>query len=387
MIPHQTRGLLGRIALAGVMLLYGCATPPGPAPTPTPSTAPPKSAPLERTAPRTSGGYKVGLLLPLSGEHKALGKALSQAAELSLFEKNDNVTLLMADTRGTKDGAREAAKHVLSEGADIILGPVFSEAVKAAAAEAAKDKVPILAFSNNRAVAKNGVYVLGFDPAQQLERVVRFAATKGLTHITAYVPKNADGELARDVLTSLQRDGLLKGSNTVFYDPKSPGTLSYKTTPGTEALLITEGGQALSRVISALIYHDEHVGKYQFLGSGQWDTPATRAEETLKGAWFAAPNPGARAGFEKTFLETYGYTPPRLATLSYDAVTLVVTLLKHFPKKPFTKEVLERTQGFSGIDGAFRLRENGTTERHLSILEVTPEVFQVIDPAPRTFER
>ena len=378
---HPTRGLMILASAFVGLLLQGCASKPKSIPVSTPVEAPQKT-------PAVSKVHKIGLLLPLTGEHGALGKALAQAAELSLFEHGqDNVELLVEDTKATKEGGEKAAMRALDQGAQILLGPLFSEAVAGASLAATRAHVPLIAFSNNKAVARAGVYTLGFDPGQQIERVIRFASANGLKRVTAYLPQNPDGHLTQEVLARLQKEGVGDVVKTVFYDPASPGTLSVNTPPSTQAILIPEGGQALSRVVSALLYHDHGADKYRLLGSGQWDRPGTWSDPHLVGGWFAAPTPGGRTTFEKVFLETYGYKPPRLATLSYDAVSLISALVRKIPQKSFEKSSLERPQGFMGIDGAFRLMANGHVERSLALLEVHPHLFQVVDPAPRLFER
>ena len=53
-----------------------------------------------------------------------------------------------------------------------------------------------------------------------------------------------------------------------------------------------------------------------------------RKEQTLDGGWFAAPEPNADDAFNDKYRATYGATPPQLASLAYDAVSLVA-LLSH----------------------------------------------------------
>lgn len=379
---HPTRGLMILVGVLVGFLLQGCASKP---------VSPPVTKPVveeSQETPVASKVYKIGLLLPLTGEHSALGKALEQAAQLGLFEHGqDNIELVVEDTRATKEGGEKAAKRALDQGAQIILGPLFSDAVMGATRVSAPAHVSLIAFSNNKAVARAGVYTLGFDPSQQIERVIRFASANGLKRITAYLPQNADGHLTQDVLARLQKEGVGEVVRTIFYDPASPGTLSVNTPASTQAILIPEGGQGLSRIVSALLYHDHGAQKYRLLGSGQWDGPGAWSDPHLVGGWFAAPTPGGRVAFEKEFFQTYGYKPPRLATLSYDAVSLISVLVRKFPEKSFEKNSLERPQGFMGIDGAFRLMANGHVERSLALLEVHPHLFQVVDPAPRLFER
>ena len=77
--------------------------------------------------------------------------------------------------------------------------------------------------------------------------------------------------------------------------------------------------------------------------------------------------------------------PPRPAALAYDAVALVAALVKTQGPQRFSAEVLTNPSGFAGIDGVFRFRADGTNQRGLAILRVTPSGGQVIAPASRTF--
>ena len=53
----------------------------------------------------------------------------------------------------------------------------------------------------------------------------------------------------------------------------------------------------------------------------------------------------------------------------------------------YTAEAITSASGFLGIDGIFRFNEDGTAERGLAILEVTPEEFRVISSAPSSFAK
>jgi len=75
----------------------------------------------------------------------------------------------------------------------------------------------------------------------------------------------------------------------------------------------------------------------------------------------------------------------RTATLAYDAVSLVAALVKTHGPQRFSDQVLTNNSGFSGIDGIFRFRAEGTSERGLAVQRVTPSGGQVISPAPKAF--
>ena len=75
----------------------------------------------------------------------------------------------------------------------------------------------------------------------------------------------------------------------------------------------------------------------------------------------------------------------RTATLAYDAVSLVAALVKTQGAQRFAPEILTNPSGFSGVDGIFRFRADGTNQRGLAVLRVAPGGPQVTSPAPRAF--
>ncbi len=106
----------------------------------------------------------------------------------------------------------------------------------------------------------------------------------------------------------------------------------------------------------------------------------------MNGGWFAAPEPDADAAFNAKFRDTFGTAPPQLATLAYDAVSLVALLSSGVPYHRFTLAALTDPNGFAGVDGIFRFYPNGSLERGLAVLAVSPGGFTVVDPAPTTFQ-
>jgi ABC-type branched-subunit amino acid transport system substrate-binding protein len=125
---------------------------------------------------------KVALILPTGGDPQtaAIAKAMRQAAELAVFDRDQQgLQLIVKDDRGTDEGARAAVGEVVTGGAEIILGPLFSRATAAAAPAARQAGVPIISFSNDRTVAGNGVHLLSFLHDQEVARIVDYAARQG----------------------------------------------------------------------------------------------------------------------------------------------------------------------------------------------------------------
>ena len=142
-----------------------------------PTKEPPPPPEPEVVEPQLPPEIRVGLLLPLSGPAADLGRDMLEAAEMALFDVGANqLRLLPRDTGGTAEGARLAARQVLAEGAEVLLGPLFSQAVAAVSPIAAEADVRVLAFSNVAEMAGPGTYLLGFRPEEQVTRVIRYAA-------------------------------------------------------------------------------------------------------------------------------------------------------------------------------------------------------------------
>ena len=386
--------------------------------------APPEVPQLVR--PEDGGPIRVGLLLPLTGTEQGLGRTLLDAAVMALYEiGGDQLVLLPRDTMGTPEGARAAADAALAEGAQLILGPVFSASVTAAAAPARARDVNMVAFSTDATVAGNGVFLLAFMPQQQVERVVAYAVSQGLSRFAALAPDSpygfavidalraaavanggvvtqtqlypqgaqdlmdpvrmlADYQFRRDQLAAQRRalqartDDAAVAELARLNDAETLGALGY------DAVMIPEGGSRLRQVAPLLPFFDVDPELVRFLGTGLWDDVTLGQEPSLVGGWFAAPPPDQSAAFFARFTGLHGYRPSRIATLAYDAVALAAVLSRTGTAN-FSAAAIGSSSGFAGSDGIFRFLANGVVERGLAVIEVEAKGLKVIDPAPVTF--
>jgi hypothetical protein len=134
-----------------------------------------------------------------------------------------------------------------------------------------------------------------------------------------------------------------------------------------------------------LPYYDIDPRKIKFLGTGLWDDSSLAREGALEGGWFTAPPPEAHERFVARYARAYHATPPRIASLAYDGVSLAVALSAQPAETRFTEVALTHPDGFAGVDGIFRFLPDGRTERGLAILEMHSSGPVVIDPAPVSF--
>jgi ABC-type branched-subunit amino acid transport system substrate-binding protein len=380
------------LALAGCMS-GKVAEPPSPQQAPV-AEGPPLAAPTSPVATEDLGagvedGLKVGLLLPLTGTSAKLGEALLHGAEMALFDTaDDRFALVVKDTGGTPEGARAAAESAIAEGARLILGPLFGPQVAAAGPVARAAAVPMVSFSTDLGVSGNGVWVMGILPRIQVERVVGYTASRGLRRVAVLAPATAYGDaVVNAVYQTAARTGAEIGQ-IQRYQPEQTDLSPLVTGLGRDmnAVLLPEGGNRVRVLAPLLAYHDVDPAQVKFLGTALWDDPTLGLEPTLIGGWFAAPEPAPWGDFSKRYRELYAEAPPRIATLGYDATALAAVLARAPAGPDFSPATLTQPNGFAGIDGIFRLTQEGAVERGLAVLEVRREGPVVIDPAPKTFE-
>jgi ABC-type branched-subunit amino acid transport system substrate-binding protein len=401
------------LAACGLMLLAGCAPnnlPPPQAPSqPQPAVPPPAALTVPAppiNQPAVPQQAKVALLLPLSGQNASLGRALMQAAEMGVFDSaGDNFSLVVRDSAAA-GGSGAAVKSALDEGAQMVLGPVFSTEVgdaAQAAAQAPGGPAPVISFSNDRSAARPGVFVLGVQPQAQVERVVSYAASQRLKHFAILYPNSAYGNAVRQ---AYQQSVVQAGGQVALMQSYDPGAADFIATMQSlssgyksnlfDALMIPEGGQKLRAVAGMLAGFDIPVagpaangpapaGAVRLLGTSLWNDSALARDPVMSGAWFATTPPDRWAGFAQRYQQVYGAPPDPRAGIVYDAITLAVALSKAKPGGDFSLSRLTDPSGYAGVTGLFRLNADGTTSRGLTVLEISPAGMTVRDPAPATF--
>ena len=343
---------------------------------------------------------RVALLLPITGRHADLGRAMQDAATLSLFDKYASLTpeqnriqveLKTYDAGDTPEQAREAAEQAIKEGAVLLIGPVFSDATSAVAVPARAAGIPIISFSNNPAVAGPGVYLFGFSPEAQTRRVVAFAASQGRVQLATLVPNSPYGQTVRDAAREqiAQSGGALV--REASFSPQGLGVnaamdslLPPDQPAAFDSLFLPEAGPPLDTILRALQARGLRNRGLQLLGTGLWDDVLLITRVNLEGAWFATSPPHLTGAYEARFRSVYRYQPPRVSSLAYDAVALAVTIIA--TGRPLTEQTFTTPSGFSGpANGIFRFRKNGMSERGLAVLEVRGGGFDVVSPAPIGF--
>lgn len=376
---------------------------------------------------------KVALYFPFSGKSKELGWSLYNAAVLSLFDNdvNHSLELVLVDSADSPFESAKSIKEITDQDIKIVIGPVFGNSVEAMDKNFMNNSITAISLTNNQDLSgkinnNGGVFVAGFLPEQQIDKIVTYAIDHEKINFSILAPNNQYGMTIAAMLKRLVRlrDGRMITSE--FHDPNgadlnksverlvnaftSPKHLSegggnkidknkkIKESDRTYAqvILIAESGKNLQKITQLIKDFNVDEREYQLVGTGQWDDISTLNDPNLIGAWFAAPIHERFAGFEKAYYQTYNKFPPRIASIVYDSVAAVAELVdKRGGQTPdikdfitfsdSTKNIPSTKNGFEGIDGTFRFLANGLVQRNLAVLQVGKGSFETLDKPAEKF--
>lgn len=339
--------------------------------------------PLERPGGAAASRVnRVAVLVPLTGPDAAVGRAIGNAARLAMVDTGTKAfELTLFDTAAA--GAVSAASQAIGGGNDLILGPLLGAEVRAVTPLAQRARVPVIAFSNDRDAAAPSAYILGFTPSQAVERVALEAAASGSRRFAAIAPAGAYGQRSVQALAAaVQRaGGQVVGVETYAAPGDARAAARRLAARPYDAVLIADGPR-----VAALAAPQLKSGA-RVLGTELWASGSPGSVARLRGAWFAAPTQGQWGQFAQRYKARYaGQTPPRIASLGYDAVLLAVRAARSWaPGRRFPLGAIDDREGFAGVDGIFRFRSDNVAQRAFEVRQVTAAGSSVISPAPTSF--
>lgn len=346
----------------------------------------------------TSRPIPVALLVPGGSDNAAdntLATSLENAARLAMAELDGvEIDLRVYNTAADAATASAMASKAVSDGAKIILGPVYAGNANAAGLAVANRNINVLAFSNNTDIAGGNVFVLGHTFQSTANRLVSYAANQGKGNILivhAQSPAENAGRaaieraiaatpatLAGTASFELSQTGIINALPTISAQVRQTGAQSIFLTSGTDG--------AIPFLAGLLPENGVKPGETQYIGLQRFDIPATAMSlPGLQGGWFALPDQDLNAQYLARYQARYGGQPHPIAGLAYDGIAAIGALVRGGQSDALTTTALTQPQGFAGVNGIFRLRGDGTNERGLAVATIEEGQVVILDPAPRSF--
>ena len=208
-----------------------------------------------RDSQNADGALKVALLVPLSGANAPIGEAMKNAAQMAVFEGGTTgFQLLPRDSGNAPETAASAASQAVADGADLIIGPLLSAQARPVAQAVAQSGVPVVTLSNDRALGADGLLVMGLIPADQVRRVLSYAAAHGKRSVAIIAPAGPYGDTivqaAQEILPQTGQSLV-----TIARGGTPPVIAQFKADGGLNAdsILIAHDAKQMPAVLTALM--------------------------------------------------------------------------------------------------------------------------------------
>ena len=394
----KARNLSRRTFLYSVaaLAISACSEATAPAPAAPGPTA--GSDPTQPPAP-TAIDATVALLLPYGSTDETdllLATSLENGARMASEDlANVNLDVKVYNTSGTAEGAAAATQLAVSEGADILLGPVRSYETRAAAPVAAGAGLNLISFSNNTGIAGGNVFLLGHTYENAAERLLRYAVSQGRISVFIVYPETDAGNAGRIAVErtlgpsgailagrssyELTREGVVEAASTIAN--------SISATQAEIVIFTDDAAGGLPLLAELLPESGVDLEMVKFAGLSRWDLPQSQLRlNGLQGGWFTLPDPDLFSSFRFRYRYAYGEDPHWISSLAYDGVAAIGALRATGNPNPFHSFRLTSPQGFTGANGVFRFKIDGTVERGLAVAEIRDYQVEIVSETPRTFE-
>lgn len=340
----------------------------------------------------------VALLVPhgsSSAEEQRLARDLENAARLAAADLSGvQIDLRVYGTAGNATQAQNAAIRAADEGAKIIVGPLHAASANAVAVAMAPRNVNVLAFSNNPTIAGGNLFVLGQTFNSTADRLTSFSVSQGKRRIMTVHSNNVAGELGRDAIARAVSSRGAQSAGSVSYEFSQQGvigavpTITQKAqTNQADTIFLTANAAGALPLFSQLLPEAGLTPEtVQYVGLARWDKPPQTLElPGVQDGWFAMPDPQRESQFRSRFQAANGNTPHALAGLSYDAIAAIGALAQSGRSDALSRGSLLQPAGFQGVNGIFRFRPDGTTDRGLAVVTARNKRLFILSPAPTSF--
>lgn len=334
----------------------------------------------------TQNALNVGVLLPLTGKAADIGQGMQNAMFMALDDlKNNRLILKFYDTKSTETGASIAAKKAIDEGAELILGPLMSQEVKAISDIALSEDVPVVSFTTSPQVLQKGIYSIGLLTGEQIDRAVSYAVSKNKSRMAMLVPDNNSGlNIIKAAIQASVSKGM-KLAKVAFYNPNRMDFTSIvkelSSNPDFDTILIADNGNRLKSIASMFAYNDIMYPDVLFMGTSAWDNTNLSKETILYHSVYPMVSKSYSTYFSDKYKKTFGEQPKAISSFAYDSV-LLASILSGKNRDDLNAGITGKS-GFIGVNGFFKILPTGQSFHSLEILEVTKDGTQVVSPASK----
>lgn len=361
-----------------------------------------------------SDTYNIAVLLPLSGSNSSVGETIRSSIIAAVLSNAPNsLSVSFFDTANNLQLAFDSA---LKTNPQIILGPVFSDNVRAIR-DIKPNDLPIISFTSDTTALGDGVMTMALMPSNSVESIIREMSADKINNFIIIAPETPSGHLMAGIAKTASDIYNINLNGVFYYQESNPDSIketanaasmnNIRTAAHTRALTVlsdiltneqlnileksnlnnqleklskTEiigtipydailflgNGDDTKTLVSFLRYYNISASEARLYGTTMWDGYDIASDPAMSGAKYSSLVPTGTE-FSTLFHQVSGVQPNRLASFSYDATNMAISTI-YSTSNPTT--YLFNPSGYIGTDGLFRLKPTGNNERALRILQL-----------------
>ena len=340
----------------------------------------------------SSENIKIGLMVPLTGEYKSIGKSILNATKLAINKiNNDNVLILPKDTKGNPEITLKVAKELRDNDVQIVIGPLF---YKNLIYLDELNQMIFLTLSNKVLETPTNVISAGINAESQINTIKKFKKKFNLERTIFLIP---DSDYKLEIENAIKQTKLkLKDKFIYNTDPtkltsqienltrypqrkqnlldeieriensddpnkeKKIGNLMKKDTLGGinfDSVIIADFDESLKSVATSLLYTDISSKRINYIGLNQWFDRSLINEKSLHPFYFPSINRDNYEEYKKEYFDIFDEEPNQISFVSYDLVGLIYFLIY---KNDFIidEKIFYKKNKFKGKIGIFEINKN-----------------------------
>ena len=335
---------------------------------------------------------KIGLIVPLSGEYKEIGRSIVNSTRLAINKiDNSKIEILPRDTKSNPEITLRVAKELHELGVKIIIGPVFN---KNLIYLEELNEVIFLSLTNKITNNPKNVISAGINAISQINTIIKFQELYDIQRSIFLIPnsdfKNEIEEAisktkiklkdtfiydTNPTLLTAQIEKItrypqrkqrleneikrLKNSNEINKEKKIVDLEKQDTFGGInfDSVIIADFDESLKSVATSLLYTDISSKRVHYICLNQWFDESLLKEISLQPIYFPSINKENYDEFVTKYFNIYQKFPNQISFLSYDLVGLVYYLIY---KNNFivNEKIFYKKNKFKGKIGVFEIDKN-----------------------------
>ena len=157
----------------------------------------------------------IGLLIPLSGEQKEIGKSIIQSVRLAINKiDNSNIQIIPKDTKDDPTRTLAAAKELELEGVKIVIGPIFNKNL--IYLDELKEMI-FLSLTNKNIKNPKNVISAGINASSQINTIAKFKNQNDINKTIFLIP---DSDFKEEIENAISQSKIkLKYTHIYNTDP------------------------------------------------------------------------------------------------------------------------------------------------------------------------